>query len=90
MRVPDTDDIAILRRALAAAVQRLREIERERTLPPTRDQLARALRVNLATISRWRREGLPPDATPEEAVEWRKTRCHTLQHKRGGKSRRAS
>ncbi|MCC5807190.1 MAG: hypothetical protein JJU00_12775 [Opitutales bacterium] len=82
------DDPAALKRALLATLQRLREIERERALPPQRKELAAALGVNVATISRWRREGLSVDATPEQAARWRREKCHTMPHKIRRRKRR--
>ena len=78
--ISNTADAAALRRVIERLSQRLREIERARSLPPSRKEIALSLGVDLATVSRWRRQGLPPDATPEEAAEWRRNRCNTLQH----------
>ena len=66
--------LALLRREHRAALAELQKLRAACATPPTRCELADALRVSERTVSRWRRAGLPSNATATEAAAWLKSR----------------
>lgn len=75
-----------LRREHRAALAQLEKLRRACELPPTRCELADALRVSERTVTRWRGQGLPAGATAPEARQWlrhrRRAACPEVSRRR--------